>query len=101
MSDLYVRLGSRDAKPNPDAFWSEKWGWLDEASFADLVAALRDHEGVEDIGWCFEHNSPTGDRLPAIDGVSRCHLALDEGLTVRECRFAPRLVVPLDSREET
>lgn len=48
MPDLFRRLGSRDAKPNPDAFWSDKWGWMDEASPADLIEALK-AKGAEEV----------------------------------------------------
>lgn len=33
---LCVIMGTRDRKPHPDAFWSDKWGWLEEATVADL-----------------------------------------------------------------
>jgi hypothetical protein len=49
---------------------------------------------MNELWWCEEHQSPTGDLH--IDGVSRCFLALDEGLRIRDCRFVQQVRLPLD-----
>lgn len=51
------------------------------------------------IWFCEEHRSPTGDRH--IDGVSRCFLALDEGLIIRDCRFIELRVAGPDDQLAT
>ena len=64
------------------------------ATRKQLEQALR-AEGAEEVNWCIEHNSPTGDRI--IHGAS-CFLAIEESLWVNRCRFVTRLLLKVEDR---
>jgi hypothetical protein len=87
MSGVFYRLGTRGAKPNPDAFWSDKWGWLDEVDGAEKR-------------WCVKHDCEglgNADR----DEVGCTGAGVGRRVDM-DCKLIPVLIIPVsDGGSET